>query len=372
MLASVLSSGGPRRCGECASATKIAQKRHFTAVYGMFLAMVFAGCTPTPSPRSERSDAAAPGSAPAPASGFPVDEPARPVLAWLDPDAIAAVYDRGDVWQGHRLDLEAMGRLVAAPPRVLQLLRDLQAFEAGLSVVVHDVGPGPDEWLRPEALAFFSPLGRAPYLVRGLRRPLAEVEPVLLAAGFTRDVIEGMPTFTPGLGGDPGAATPDGMAVGLAPAAAFPWRIVVVADDVIAAVSLRELGTGLGPVTAARDLPAGPLTKQLQQDFSDPQVLLEVLATGPMLSFDVDDDIDGFRLGVRRWDTRDLALEWVFAPLGPADAAIATLTARVPPFETERVRELYGRVRFVDESPVIRGEVRLAGPDLHSLTRTNE
>lgn len=306
---------------------------------------------------------------PAVASASPSPEPAAvtpsgPLITWLDPDAGSVVYSRLDAPH----DLEAIGRLFAVPPRAAHLLRDLQGFEAGLAALMDGVGPAPSTWLRREALAYLPTLARGPYVVRGLSRPRAEVEALLQAAGLSREVVEGMATYSPLPASETEPVPAEALPSHHAPAEAFPWKIVFLADDVIGCFSLREIGGGLGPLTAARDLPASELELQLTKEFEeDPEMLLDLLSSGPMLSLDISDDVGAVRLGMRRWERSGLDGELILHPIGEPDAAAKELEARKPAHETDAVRELYDRIAFTAEAPVVRGRLQLTEADLRLL-----
>jgi hypothetical protein len=322
-------------------------------------------------PAAPTKAAAAPEAAPA-SEAAPAPAAAHPLLAWLDPDSTSAVYTR----TAPELDVVALAELFAVPPRAARMLRDLRTFEDGLATLIGEHGPQPSTWLRPEALAYLPPLARGPYLVRGLSRPRAEVEDLLRAAGLAHATIEGMAVYaplpSPDADADADAAPAEALPGHLAPAAAFPWRIVFLADDVIGCLSLKEVGGGLGPLTAGRDLPASEIELQLTREFSeDPEMQLDMFATGPMLSFDISDDIGALRLGVRRWSRTGLDGELIIHPIGDAEAAAKQLEARSPKVATDALRELYRRVAFTPEPPVVRGRLQLTAEDLR-LLRSSE
>jgi hypothetical protein len=308
-------------------------------------------------------------SAEAPAQAAPVEPAAaaavvHPLMPWLDPDSSSAVYSRIDP----AIDLEAVGRLFAVPPRAGHMLRDIMAFRAGLEALMEGVGPAPGTWLRDEALAFLPPLAHGPYMVFGLQRPRAEVEALLRAGGLHAELREGMTTFSPLPGGEAPPGPAEALPAHHAPMAAFPWRIVFLEDDVLGCVSLREIGGGLGPLTAARDLPASELEVNLSRSFDgDAEMLFDMVASGPMLSLDISDDVGAIRLGVRRWERTGIDGELILQPLGEPDAAVKQLEARKPALETDVVRELYERVAFTPEPPVVRGRLQLTETDLRLL-----
>jgi len=297
----------------------------------------------------------------------------HPLLAWIDPDATAALYSRVDPG----LDLEAIAGLFAVPARAGHMLRDLRAFDDGLAALMTGAGPAPAEWLSKEALVLMTPSGTGSYLVRGLTRPRAEVEAWLIAGGLQRSVVEGMAVFTPLPG--PGEDEPDkpqevGAAAGAMTAAAFPWKVVFLDDTTLGGFSLRELGTGLGPLTAARDLPASDLEVQWTRVFrEDPELMLELWAGGPMLSLDMSDDVGRTHLVLRRWQVSGLDATVELIPAGDEEApsrAAAELEGRDPSFESDAVRELYSRAAFTAEAPVVRGRLQLTDQDLAPLRRT--
>ncbi len=319
--------------------------------------------TPTAAP-----EAAAPAPASETTAVAPVSAPAsaHPLLAWLDPDATTVVYTRA----APELDLVGLAELFAVPPQAAHMLRDLRSFEDGLTALIGESGPKPSTWLRPEGLAYLPPMAHGPYLVRGLSKPRAEVEGWLRAAGLAHATIEGMTVYAPvpPIEGSGGETPAEAMPEHLAPATAFPWRIVFLADDVIGCLSLKEIGGGMGPLTAGRDLPASEIELKLTTEFSeDPEMQLDLFATGPMLSLDISDDVGALRLGVRRWSRTGLDGELIFQPIGDAEAAAKELEARSPPLATEVLRELYGRVAFTAEPPVVRGRLQLTAEDLRSL-----
>lgn len=317
-------------------------------------------------------DAATPEPASAEVPVVPVvaSEPAEaprvvhPLLPWLDPDSGSAVYSR----VAHEVDLEAVGRLFAVPPRAGHMLRDVMALQAGLAALMDGVGPAPEGWLREEVLAYLPPLAHGPYMVFGLREPRAQVEEYLRAAGLQAEVMEGMTTYSPLPGGDAPPGPAEALPARHAPMAAFPWRIVFLEDDVIGCLSLKEIGGGLGPLTAARDLPASELEVNLSRGFAeDPEMLLDMVASGPMLSLDISDDVGAIRLGMRRYERTGLDGELILQPLGDVDAAVKQLEGRRPALETDVVRELYDRIAFTPEAAVVRGRLQLAEADLRLL-----
>lgn len=302
----------------------------------------------------------------------PTQATTHPLLGWIDPDATAAVYSRVD----RDLDLEAIGGLFAVPARAGKMLRDLRAFDDGLAALTAGNGPGPAEFLSKEALVMLTPSSGASYLVRGVTRPRAEVEAWLLAAGLRRATVEGMAVFAP-LPGPSGEAADEpqevGTAAGALAAAAFPWKVVFLDDTTLGGFSLHELGTGLGPLTAARDLPASELELQWTRGFrDDAELLFELRAGGPMLSLDTSDDVGQSHLALRRWQVSGIDAVVELVMVGDDEAATRAageLESRDPGTETDVVRELYERAAFTAEGPQVRGRLQLTAQDLAPLRR---
>lgn len=355
---------------------------------GLLVSAGLAACG-APEPRPPVITAAAPAvssaSDTAPESAAPVDPVAaaaqeRRVLAWLDPDSPAVAYMRLPA----DLEAEALGELFALPPRALALLRAPLSLEAGLSALLGPAAPAPEAWLARDLVVMQPLLARGPYLVRRLLAPRADVEGWLRAGGMDVEVVEGLSVWTPGPeasdspvpSGAPGGS-------GLAPALVFPWRLVFLADDMLGAFSLTEIGNGLGPLTAARDLPPSELTGMIGQVVAaDPALLLEIYVQGAMLHFDLSDDVGVAKLSLRthiegdsarslpRLDAAGLDGEVILQPLGDVTDAAAALEARAPAgAATDVLRDLYRAVAYSADGPIVRGRLQLAPGDLAPLRR---
>ena len=62
----------------------------------------------------------------------------------------------------------------------------------------------------------------------------------------------------------------------LMPEGSLPFRVVFLAEDVVAFIPAREIGSGLGPLTAGRDLPPGATRRELERA-SDHECILDIL-----------------------------------------------------------------------------------------------
>jgi hypothetical protein len=326
--------------------------------------------------------AAAPAATAAPVEPAPpaADAPATPderkVLAWLDPDSPAVAYMRLPA----DLEPEALGELFALPPRALALLRAPLSLESGLAALIGPAAPPPEQWLARDLVVMQPVLARGPYLVRRLQAPRADVEGWLRAGGMDVETVEGLSVWTPG---PEAAEAPAGGAPGLPPALVFPWRLVFLADDLLGAFSLTEMGNGLGPLTAARDLPKSELTRTIGEVVTaDPGLLLELYVQGAMLHFDLSDDVGVAKLSLRRLvegdgarslprhDAAGIDGEVILQPLGDVGEAAAALEARTPAGATTDVlRDLYKKVAYTQDGPIVRGRLQLAADDLAPLRR---
>ncbi|MDC0720011.1 hypothetical protein POL25_24140 [Nannocystis sp. bb15-2] len=351
------------------------------------LALLLAACgrTEPQGPRSATApagapaptDAADPAAPPAPVvPAAPATPDERRVLAWLDPDSPAVAYMRLPA----DLEPEALGELFALPPRALALLRAPLSLESGLAALVGPAAPPPEQWLARDLVVMQPVLARGPYLVRRLLAPRADVEAWLRSGGMQVDTVEGLAVWTPGQSAP--EAPVDG-APGLAPSLVFPWRLVFLADDLVGAFSLTEMGNGLGPLTAARDLPPSDLTRMIGEVVAaDPALLLELYVQGAMLHFDLSDDVGVAKLSLRRLveadgarslprhDAAGIDGEVILQPLGDVADAAAALEARAPAgAATDVLRDLYKAVAYSQDGPVVRGRLQLAADDLAPLRR---
>lgn len=328
---------------------------------------------PAPAPANEPAPAisAAAAEPPAPATS---DE--RRVLAWLDPDSPAVAYMRLPA----DLEPEALGELFALPPRALALLRAPLSLESGLAALIGPAAPPPEQWLARDLVVMQPVLARGPYLVRRLLVPRADVEAWLRGGGMEVETVEGLAVWTPG---PTAPEAPVGSAPGLAPDLVFPWRLVFLADDLLGAFSLTEMGNGLSPLTAARDLPPSELTRTIGEVVAaDPALLLELYVQGAMLHFDLSDDVGVAKLSLRRLVEGDAARslprhdaagidgEVILQPLGDVAEAAAALEARVPAgAATDVLRDLYKAVAYTQDGPIVRGRLQLAADELTPLRR---
>ncbi len=266
------------------------------------------------------------------------------LLRWLDPESVGATW----VGRAHDLDADALATLYAVPPRAARMLRDIQNVDEGLGIVLG--AEGAKEWLRPEILAMQPAVARGTYVLRLLSAPRSKVEQALDEHEMTESKVEGYSLWEP-----------DGV---------FPWRILLLDDETLAMIPIQEMGSGIGPLTAGRDLPESQLEKELNKAITaDPELVLELFATGPFIHMDISADIGVVRLSLRRWQGSGLDANVLLQPLGDPAAAAEELEARDGAVETDAMRGLIDRIAFSAEPPVVLGRLQIPAEDRGPLRR---
>ncbi|MCB9566546.1 MAG: hypothetical protein H6710_04910 [Myxococcales bacterium] len=222
-----------------------------------------ASAPPAPAERAAEPGEAAPPSPPADASGGApgeageaADASAR-LLRWLDPEAVGVTW----VSARHDLDADALVAVFGVPPRAARMLRELEVVDEGLALVLGEEKA--KAWLRPEAMAMLPAVAHGTYVVRLLEgAPPDELRAALEAAEMEASEVEGFTLWEP--------------------TGSFPWRIMIADASTIAMIPRQEIGSGIGPLTAARDLPPSELERELGRALSsEPDILLDLFAQGP-------------------------------------------------------------------------------------------
>jgi len=269
---------------------------------------------------------------------------ASALVQWLDPDAIAVAW----VALPPGLDTDTFATVFAMPPKAAQLISDVAEIDAALDAVLPEGGAEPSTWFGPASLAMSTRFGVGTYVLRRLVTPKATVKAALLGVRMREQEVDGF--------------------VMLVPDGPLPFRVVFLGDDTVAFIPAREIGSGLGPLTAGRDLPAGTTERELVKVLEEsPDAPLELYATGPLLHFDLGDDIVQFAVRARKWQD-GLDVQVRIAPDGDAAAAASTLEARDVALETDAVRALCKRVAFTVDGTFVEGRLQLTREDLTTLT----
>lgn len=268
----------------------------------------------------------------------------HPLLAWLDPDAVALVYLKRSI----PVDPEAFATAFAMPPKLSRMLRDVPAVVEGLDAIHDDADPDPDTWFGPEALASTSRVSSGTYVLHTLALPRADVESYLQHASMRADEYEGVTVYMP--------------------QGPFPWKVAFLDDTVVAFVPVKEIGSGLSPLTAGRDLPASRAEQDLQTVLkNEPNALLEAVEAGPVMHLDLEQDLAQFAVSARPFQGRGLEVAVRLAPLEDATKAAASLRDRDLSLETDALAALAKKVAFTVEGPLVVGRLQATPDDARTL-----
>jgi hypothetical protein len=266
------------------------------------------------------------------------------MLEWLDPEAVTVMW----VDLPAQIDSDVLASVFAMPPKIARMLRDARGVDAALDAVLDPSSPRPSEWLSEEALASSSVVSSGTYVLRTLTKPAADVQAMLEQAGMQRDEVEGFAMFMP-----------DGP---------FPWKVAFLDESVVAFIPVKEIGTGLSPVTAGRDLPPSPVESQLRQVLANaPAPLLELYAAGPLLHLDLGQDVQQFELRLVPWQGKGIDAQMVLHPMHDAEAAADALRLRELDLETDTVDALAKRVAFTVEQTAVLGRLQMTPEDVAAL-----
>jgi hypothetical protein len=266
------------------------------------------------------------------------------MLDWIDPDAVGVGFMR----LPEDIDVTALSVVFALPPRAERVLLDVAGIVDDLDAIVLPDAPRPTTWLGREALAMLPVMSAGTYVVRPITRPRAEVEQHLLAGGME-------------------ARNRDGFDM-LFPTGAFPYKIAFLSDDLLAFIPVKEIGSGLSPLTAARDLPPSDLERELVSVLDrERDALLELYVQGPIIHLDLDQELAGVRFALRDWSRGGLDGSVLLQPVRDADKARDTLEKRELPHETNVLKALAGRVAFTVDANFVTGRLQLTADDVRRI-----
>jgi hypothetical protein len=288
------------------------------------------------------------GEAPTAEPATKVSTPER-LLAYLEPEAIGVLYVRPP--EGGPLDPELLSTVFALPPRGQALVAAALSVDEMLATVLGPDAPPVSEILGEEILAMTPAVANGTYVVRPLKKTPAEVEALLTADAMRKTEVEGTSILTP--------------------TGAFPYKAAMLDDDVIAFIPVGEIGSGLNPLTAGRDLPASEVRLELTELLkNDPSVHFVGIVAGPMLHLELTDDVGLARLILRRWQEGGLDAEIRLQTTGKPDVAAKELEERTAPLETDQVQALVDRVAFTVDGPTVAGRLQLTKDDLAHLRKS--
>lgn len=287
------------------------------------------------------------------------------LLAWMPAEPHAVAYDR----LGERLDPIVLEVVFGIPPKAGHLLDERATLDEALSLVFEDESEA-SSWLAPPSFGFTIALSRSPYFLRLLSKPAVEVAALLQRARFTKNTIDGVEVWLP--------------------SGSFPWRIALLEGDVAAFIPVDVPGAGLEPLlqqrqadsaggetggeaagsaSAAKDVVEAELRRALTDD---PMIELVLIASGPLVHFDVTQSIAQVQFALRRLAANAPGYEGqiVLMPVGDPDECANDLRARKHPEENQQIQALLAAVEFsVVEGGVI-GRLAISPDQLkHFLLR---
>ncbi len=315
--------------------------------YVAIVPLVLAACSrPEPATDAAGPDAKAPSAATSSAPATDPHEPSGPaaLIAWLDPDAVAAAYLR----LPPEVDLAALATAFALPDRTATLLRHAGDTARDLDAVVPPGEPRPTTFFTPELLATVPASGRGEIVIRRLKVPVAQVEAALRSARMHERTAEGLRLFEP--------------------RGALPWSVVILTDDLVAFVPAKIMGAGVSPLSAARDLPPSDLEQQLGRVLEERRdTMLELAAAGPLVHLDLDAEVLGLRAQVIPWGEGGLDGQVRLAISGDPQAAVRQLGDRTMEGEPTNLVELARKVAWVVEPtdpPAVLGRLQIPREDV--------
>ncbi|MEM7156407.1 MAG: hypothetical protein AAF799_26375 [Myxococcota bacterium] len=317
------------------------------------LALLAAGCPddstparsapPSPTKSPSPADDASPGEAGTPEPAAESGEHGR-LLKWMDPEAVAVAYLRTP----RQLKADIVSVIYALPPRAEDLLKGVSDVEHALDAVRPSDAPEISTWLGTQALATTGRFSRRPTVLRPLVGSREEAGKQLEAMGLVRKEVDVFEVWEP--------------------QRVFPYRVVLLDNDVAAFVPASDPGTGVAPLAAARDMPPGDVRNQLDELLNQPGgPTIALLASGPMMHFDVDQPIIAVRFEMRktaggRMDGRmDLQLE------EKPEEAVSALLGRSAPEQNDRIQDIMKRAAFAVEGAIVTGRLELPPADVALL-----
>jgi hypothetical protein len=270
------------------------------------------------------------------------------LLAWMPSEPHAVAYDR----LGKRFDPATLDVVFGIPPKAGHVLDERGTLDDALALAFEGDSDA-SNWLAPTSFAFTIALSRSPYFVRPLSKPAAEVATLLQSAGFTENTIDGVELWLP--------------------SGSFPWRIALVGNEVegkgkvAAFIPIDVPGAGLEPLVHGEAAPGtakAMVEAELRRALTDdPMIELVLIASGPLVHFDVTHPIAQVQFALRRVSggtTPGYEGQIVLTPIGDPDECANELRARKYPEENQQIQTLLAGVVF----EVIEGAVvgRLAIP----------
>lgn len=327
-------------------------------VFSSLLALSIAACSQKPAKQAPATGGEGQPSEPAAEGGAEQAEPAeRPpevspetLLGYLDPEAVAVLYSRLET----RLDPSSLETIYAVPPKQRHVLDAAFTLDEALDVRFGDEGH--EDLFGHQIMAMEPAISSAPYLVVPMLGTEAELREALSDRPLTEDEVEGVKL--------------------LSSEGAFPYKVAIL-EGAVAFIPLKEIGSGVSPLTAGRDLPASQVRQDLEQALSEnPDLSLVALAAGPMLHLDMDADVGLSKLTLISTPEGGLDGEARYQIAADptkvdevAEAGAKELGERDTEFETDVVRGMVERAAVTATAGVIEVRLELTRADVNALER---
>lgn len=287
--------------------------------------------------------AAATGNATPPEATAAKGKPLDRVLAYLDPDARAVLITRDFM----DVDPDAFSAVMGVPPGAARLLDSRRSAREGLAHILHEDVDALKTWLAPEMLVMTPAVAMRDYIVGRTTGDKKTLGKKLSEAGMRTVELDGATFYLP--------------------SNSYRFKLTFLEDDILAFIPMEEMGAGLSPLTAGRDLPESKMRTDLGAMFDrDSEIAMALHAGGPMLHLDLGTDVISTQVGVRN-EGRSAAVQIVLEPTRDPDAAVVKLNAREHHEESHQVQALMKRVAFRVDNKNLIAEILLSHDDLELL-----
>ncbi len=282
---------------------------------------------------------------PATADGSPATPSARAaLLSWMDPDAGSVAY----LHLPERLRSDATAVIWGLPPRAEDLLSAVTDVDHALDAVKPLDAPATDTWLSTEALVTTGRFARRPTVFHPLAAPRAEVITRLEAIGLTRQELDVFEVWVP--------------------QRVFPYKVVLLDNDVAAFIPASEPGSGVAPLASARDMPPSEPRTELTKLLGETNApVVALFAAGPMLHLDLSASVLQVRFELRPRPGGGYDGQVALQLDGDLAESAKELEAHTAPEQSDTIQALVQRTAYEVEGPVVLGRLQLSGADMESL-----
>ena len=267
------------------------------------------------------------------------------LLRWIDPQA-------NDLWMGREsriFDPDTFATLMALPPRAAKAISDIHDFENALNVYLGDTDSNPKHQFQPAFAVFRPAVASGNFILRNVKDSTESFTQNLLSNGWTERKYDGISQYS-------------------RLNANFPWKIAILDNDTIAGIPLGEIGSGLGPLNIARELPITGMRQQIEQQFeSNPSMVALLFSAGPMLHWNLSENVDFVRLAVQRWKSKGYDITTEMGYTGDHTTALNDLRSRELNGQSNQLKLIADRVAFEFDAGHIAGRIQITNEDLVHL-----